>query len=61
LALSLPTNTTIHPPKIGKRCTGNIQSLSDVAAAQECTTIVIGGFTVPAGREFHTFLFQQNI
>jgi len=51
--LALPTsNSTLHPPKIGKRCTGEIQSLDDVAAAQECTTIVIGGFTVPAGETF---------
>ncbi|KAF7314144.1 Glycoside hydrolase family 31 protein [Mycena chlorophos] len=57
-----------HPRKLGKRCTGQIQSLSDVAAAEECTTIVvgtmpfnpflalsflqIGGFTVPAGETF---------
>lgn len=32
------------PRKIGKRCTGEIQSLSDVAAAEECTTIVVGVF-----------------
>ncbi|KAE9403322.1 pectin lyase-like protein [Gymnopus androsaceus JB14] len=48
-----PKNTTLNAPrKIGKRCTGEIQSLSDVAAAEECTTIVIGGFTVPAGETF---------
>ncbi|KAK7458792.1 hypothetical protein VKT23_009798 [Stygiomarasmius scandens] len=47
------TNATLNAPrKIGKRCTGEIQSLSDVAAAEECTTIVIGGFTVPAGQTF---------
>ncbi|KAJ7064074.1 glycoside hydrolase [Mycena amicta] len=40
------------PRKIGKRCTGEIQSLADVAAAELCTTIVIGGFTVPAGQTF---------
>ncbi|KAJ7708077.1 glycoside hydrolase [Mycena rosella] len=40
------------PRKIGRRCTGEIQSLADVAAAEECTTIVIGGFTVPAGETF---------
>ncbi|KAJ7495617.1 pectin lyase fold/virulence factor [Mycena latifolia] len=40
------------PRKIGRRCTGQIQSLADVAAAEECTTIVIGGFTVPAGQTF---------
>ncbi|KAJ7064073.1 glycoside hydrolase [Mycena amicta] len=50
------TGNTTHgvngPRKIGKRCTGNIQSLADVAAAELCTTIVIGGFTVPAGQTF---------
>ncbi|KAJ3973859.1 pectin lyase fold/virulence factor [Lentinula raphanica] len=46
-------NTTLNAPrKIGRRCTGEIQSLDDVAAAEECTTIVIGGFTVPAGQTF---------
>ncbi|KIK61120.1 glycoside hydrolase family 28 protein [Collybiopsis luxurians FD-317 M1] len=55
-AVASPTvhqNSTLNAPrKVGKRCTGQIQSLSDVAAAQECTTIVIGGFTVPAGETF---------
>ncbi|KAJ7087204.1 glycoside hydrolase [Mycena belliarum] len=46
-------NETLNAPrKIGKRCTGIIQSLADVAAAEECTTINIGGFTVPAGQTF---------
>ncbi|KAH7333872.1 endo-polygalacturonase PG2 [Rhizoctonia solani] len=36
----------------GKRCTGTISSLNDVAAAQKCTTINIKGFTVPAGKTF---------
>ncbi|KAJ7229009.1 pectin lyase fold/virulence factor [Mycena pura] len=40
------------PRKIGKRCTGTIESLADVAAAEECTTINIAGFTVPAGQTF---------
>ncbi|KAJ6542840.1 pectin lyase fold/virulence factor [Mycena capillaripes] len=45
--------TTVVPPsKVGKRCTGQISSLADVAAAQECTTINIAGFTVPAGQTF---------
>lgn len=38
--------------RIGKRCTGTISSLSDVAAAVECTTITINAFTVPAGQQF---------
>jgi len=42
----------LYPSKIGKRCTGDIQSLDDIAAAVECTTITIGGFTVPAGQTF---------
>ncbi|KAJ7577413.1 glycoside hydrolase [Mycena floridula] len=54
LGFAFPANvTTLNAPrKIGKRCTGQIQSLADVAAAEECTTIVIGGFTVPAGQTF---------
>ncbi|KAF5343851.1 hypothetical protein D9758_015878 [Tetrapyrgos nigripes] len=47
------SNTTRrYPQKIGKRCTGTISSLSDVAAAQECTTVVINAFTVTAGQTF---------
>ncbi|KAF9075563.1 glycoside hydrolase [Rhodocollybia butyracea] len=50
---ALHKNATLNSPrKIGKRCTGEIISLSDVAAAEECDTIVIGGFTVPAGETF---------
>ncbi|KAJ7688366.1 glycoside hydrolase [Mycena rosella] len=53
LAVASPTNVTLSAPrKIGKRCTGTIQSLADVAAAEECLTITIGGFTVPAGQTF---------
>jgi polygalacturonase len=33
-------------------CTGTINSLSSIAAAVECTTIVIDAFTVPAGETF---------
>ncbi|KAJ7122813.1 pectin lyase fold/virulence factor [Mycena epipterygia] len=52
-AFASPANVTLNAPrKIGKRCTGTIQSLADVAAAEECTTINIGGFTVPAGQTF---------
>lgn len=54
--LALPLESDFEasspPPKIGKRCTGSIQSLGDVAAAVECTTINVGGFTVPAGQTF---------
>ncbi|KAJ7673946.1 glycoside hydrolase [Mycena polygramma] len=51
---AIPTaNRTLNAPrKIGRRCTGEIASLADVPAAEECTTIVIGGFTVPAGETF---------
>ncbi|KAJ7835095.1 glycoside hydrolase [Mycena olivaceomarginata] len=51
---AIPTEipTLNGPRKIGKRCTGSITSLADVAAAELCTTIVIGGFTVPAGQTF---------
>ncbi|KIO31155.1 carbohydrate-binding module family 1 protein [Tulasnella calospora MUT 4182] len=38
--------------RVGKRCTGTISSLSDVAAAVECTTININSFTVTAGETF---------
>ncbi|KAJ7047728.1 glycoside hydrolase [Mycena alexandri] len=52
-AFASPANFTLNGPiKIGKRCTGSIQSLADVAAAELCTTINIGGFTVPAGQTF---------
>lgn len=40
---------------LGKRATcttGTINSLSDVSAAQECSTVNINGFTVPAGEGF---------
>lgn len=71
IVFASPVNETSGlnaPRKIGKRCTGIIQSLADVAAAQECLTInvsslhrvgtlmtldeQIGGFTVPAGSTF---------
>jgi len=45
-------NNSTDTGRVGKRCTGTINSLSDVAAAQECTTIVINAFTVPAGETF---------
>ncbi|KAF7354985.1 Glycoside hydrolase family 31 protein [Mycena sanguinolenta] len=52
-ALASPVNETLNAPrKIGKRCTGIIESLADVPAAQECLTINIAGFTVPAGETF---------
>ncbi|KAI0089452.1 endo-polygalacturonase PG1 [Irpex rosettiformis] len=31
-------------------CTGTISSLDDVSSAVKCTTVVINGFTVPAGK-----------
>ncbi|KAJ7085564.1 glycoside hydrolase [Mycena epipterygia] len=56
VVVATPVNMTSDsgapPRKIGKRCTGTIESLADVAAAQECTTINIAGFTVPAGQTF---------
>ncbi|KAF7330750.1 hypothetical protein MVEN_02413700 [Mycena venus] len=52
-AYASPLNETLNAPrKIGKRCTGIIESLADVAAAEECLTINIAGFTVPAGETF---------
>ncbi|KAJ7471637.1 glycoside hydrolase [Mycena galericulata] len=52
LVTSNPTGALNAPKKIGRRCTGEIASLADVAAAEECLTIVINGFTVPAGETF---------
>ncbi|KAK7024713.1 glycoside hydrolase [Favolaschia claudopus] len=52
-AVVIPEEPGLNGPRrIGKRCTGTIKSLADVAAAQQCTTINIGGFTVPAGQTF---------
>ncbi|KAJ6587775.1 glycosyl hydrolases family 28-domain-containing protein [Mycena sp. CBHHK59/15] len=51
-AVPAENRTFNAPTKLGRRCTGQIQSLDDVAAAEECTTIVIGNFTVPAGKTF---------
>jgi hypothetical protein len=41
------SNATMTAP-VGKRCTGTISSLADVAAAVKCTTININSFTVRA-------------
>jgi hypothetical protein len=41
MSLASPIVEQVAPRKIGKRCTGEIQSLADVAAAEECTTIVV--------------------
>ncbi|KAF8752868.1 Glycoside hydrolase, family 28 [Rhizoctonia solani] len=49
--VALPVALVAAAPA-GKRCTGTISSLNDVAAAQKCTTIDIKGFTVPAGKTF---------
>ncbi|KAG8731974.1 hypothetical protein FRC11_001292 [Ceratobasidium sp. 423] len=49
--IALPVALVAAAPA-GKRCTGTISSLNDVAAAQKCTTININGFTVPAGKTF---------
>lgn len=51
-ALAAPANETLNAPRrIGKRCTGTIESLADVAAAQECTTINVSSMTVEVMRE----------
>ena len=39
-------------------CTATINSLDDVSAAKECTTVNINGFTVPAGEGFTLSLAQ---
>lgn len=41
LAMPMTTDLIKRPRKIGKRCTGTISSYASVAAAVECTTIVI--------------------
>ncbi|KAF5384557.1 hypothetical protein D9757_006423 [Collybiopsis confluens] len=64
---ALHKNTTLNAPrKIGKRCTGEIQSLADVAAAEECTTIVVKTFLLnpPDGAQVSltgelTFAFEN--
>ncbi|CAE6441762.1 unnamed protein product [Rhizoctonia solani] len=52
LALSVLPAALVAAVPSGKRCTGTISSLNDVAAAQKCTTININAFTVPAGKTF---------
>jgi hypothetical protein len=37
--VNMTSDSGVPPRKIGKQCTGTIESLADVAAAQECTTI----------------------
>lgn len=39
-------------------CTGTISSLSDIAAAVQCTTVNINSFTVPAGQGFEIDLLD---
>ncbi|KAG8876794.1 hypothetical protein FRB97_003917 [Tulasnella sp. 331] len=51
-AAALLAASTASAGRVGKRCTGTISSLSDVAAAIECTTININSFTVTAGTTF---------
>ena len=50
-ALATPVNTTELVTE-GAACTGTISSLDDVSDAVKCTTVVINGFTVPAGETF---------
>ncbi|KAG8911072.1 hypothetical protein FRC00_007119, partial [Tulasnella sp. 408] len=50
--LATTASATTEPAPIGKRCTGTISSLADVAAAIQCTTININSFTVDAGKTF---------
>ncbi|KAF8753015.1 Glycosyl hydrolases family 28 [Rhizoctonia solani] len=52
LALATLPVALVAAVPTGKRCTGTISSLNDVAAAQKCTTININAFTVPAGKTF---------
>ncbi|KAG8951554.1 hypothetical protein FRC04_005840 [Tulasnella sp. 424] len=52
IAAFLAITASATPAPIGKRCTGTISSLADVAAAIQCTTININSFTVDAGKTF---------
>lgn len=55
---ALHKNATLNSPrKIGKRCTGEITSLSDVAAAEECDTIVVSVASVNLGYTEDQLLF----
>ncbi|KAI0791467.1 endo-polygalacturonase PG1 [Irpex lacteus] len=49
-ATPIASNTTLDAR--ASSCTGTISSLDDVASAVKCTTVVINGFTVPAGKTF---------
>jgi len=42
-------------------CTATINSLSDVSAAEKCTTVNINGFTVPAGEGFTLSLAENTV
>jgi hypothetical protein len=46
VSLASPIVEQVAPRKLGKRCTGQIQSLADVAAAEECTTIVVSPLAI---------------
>ncbi|KAH7313998.1 pectin lyase fold/virulence factor [Rhizoctonia solani] len=52
LALATLPVALVTASPAGKRCTGNISSLNDIAAAEKCTTINISSFTVPLGKTF---------
>ncbi|KAL5507213.1 hypothetical protein ACEPAH_6669 [Sanghuangporus vaninii] len=47
--------------KAASDCTATINSLDDVSAAKECTTVNINGFTVPAGEGFSLSLASGSI
>jgi len=47
--------------RLGKRCTGTIASLKDVAAAVKCQTVNIKSFTVDAGKTFELDLVDGAV
>ncbi|GAA5838996.1 hypothetical protein JCM9279_002562 [Rhodotorula babjevae] len=47
--------------RLGKRCTGTIASLKDVAAAVKCQTVNIKSFTVDAGKTFELDLVDRAV
>jgi len=53
LAIFIAVTVAAKPIRKRASCTtGTISSLSDVSAAQECSTVNINAFTVPAGQGF---------
>jgi hypothetical protein len=60
-----PASKDTATATVGKRCTGTISSLADVAAAVKCTTININSFTVrvacPAARRVYSICSTRSL